>query len=156
VTMNEGGKGVFKRFCLIGFGIPAVLLVFTLGLYLSPWAVERAEATAGTLNIAAACLAVAGIAIWAFFSFYIYRRLWKVFPHIGDKEKGWSYAQGVFGLLGVGTSMTAVLATFYYLFSGDFNRSAILFGLSCLLACMECFRFPTRIADVEDTITEMG
>jgi len=155
VTTNGEGKGVFKRLCLISLGIPAVLLAFTLGLYLSPWAIERAEVSTGLLNAAAACIAVAGIAIWAFFSFYLYRRLWKVFPHLGDKEKGWSYAQGVFGLLGVGTIMTSVLATFYYLFSGDFNRSAILFALSLLLACVEFFRFPTRIADVEDIITEM-
>ncbi len=154
MIMNEGGKGVFKRFFLIGFGIPVVLLAFTIGLYLSPWAVERSEATASLLNTAAAFLALAGVGIWAFFSFCIYRRLWKVFPYIGDKEKGWSYAQGVFGLLGVGASMTSVLATFYYLFSGDFNRGAILFALAGLLACVECFRFPKRIADVEDIITE--
>lgn len=155
MTTNGEGKGVFKRLCLISLGIPAVLLAFTLSLYLSPWAIERAETSTSLLNTAAACLAVAGIVIWAFFSFYLYRRLWKVFPHLGDKEKGWSYAQGVFGLLGVGTSMTSVLATFYYLFSGDFNRSAILFALSCLLACVEFFRFPTRIADVEEIIAEM-
>ncbi|MBN2025560.1 MAG: hypothetical protein JW854_02185 [Actinobacteria bacterium] len=155
MTINGEGKGVFKRLCLISLGIPAVLLAFTLGLYLSPWAIERAEVSTGMLNAAAACLAVAGIAVWAFFSFYLYRRLWKVFPQLGDREKGWSYAQGVFGLLGVGTIMTSVLATFYYLFSGDFNRSATLFGLSLFLACVEFFRFPTRIADVEEIITEM-
>jgi uncharacterized membrane protein len=154
--MNGEGKGVFKRLCLISLGIPAVLAAFTTALYLSPWAMERTKTSTGLLNVATACLAVAAVAIWAFFSFYLYRRLWKIFPHIGDKEKGWSYAQGVFGLLGVGTSMTAVLATFYYLLTGDFNRSMLLFALSCLLACVEFFTFPTRIADVEDIIAGMA
>lgn len=153
--MSKEGKAVFKRFCLIALGIPSVLLAFTVALFLSPWAIEGAEVSEGVLTVAAACMAAAGIAIWAFFSFYLYRRLWKVFPHIGDSEKGWSYAEGVFGLVGVGTSMTSVLAMFYYLFSGDFNRSAMLFALSYLLAVVEAFRFPTRIADIEDTITEM-
>jgi hypothetical protein len=153
--MSKEGKAVFRRFCLIGLGIPTVLLAFTTALYLSPWAIGRAEVAPGTLTMIAACLAAAGLAIWAFFSLYLYRRLWKVFPHIGDREKGWSYAEGVFGLLGVGTSMTSVLANFYYLFTGDFNRSAVIFGLSYLLAILEAFRFPLRIADIEDTFEEM-
>jgi len=155
VTISKEGRAVFRRFCLISLGIPSVLLAFTAAMFLSPWAIERAEVTPGVLTAAAACLAAAGIVIWAFFSFFLYRRLWKVFPHIGDREKGWSYAEGVFGLLGVGTSMTSVLANFYYLFSGDFNRSAVLFALSYLLALVEAFRFPARIADVEDTIAGM-
>jgi ABC-type proline/glycine betaine transport system permease subunit len=153
--MSKEGKAVFKRFCLIALGIPSVLLAFVVALYLSPWAIEQAEVTEGVLTVATVCLAVAGVAIWAFFSFYLYRRLWKVFPYIGDREKGWSYAEGVFGLLGVGTSMSSLLANFYYLFSGDIKRSAVLFGLSYLLAAVEAFRFPMRIADVEDTIMEM-
>lgn len=156
MTMSREGKAVFRRFCLIALGIPLVLLAFTSVLFLSPWAIERAEVSAGTLTLATACLAAAGVAIWAFFTFYLYRRLWRLFPHIGDREKGWSYAEGVFGLLGVGTSMTAVLANFYYLFSGDFGRSAALFALSFLLATVEAFRFPMRIANVEDTLTETG
>jgi len=155
LAMSKEGKAVLRRFCLISLGIPSALLIFSAVLFLSPAAIEQADVTAGVLTIAAACLAAAGIAIWAFFSLYLYRRLWKVFPHIGDSEKGWSYAEGVFGLLGVGTSMTSVLANFYYLFSGDFNRAAVLFGLSYLMAIVELFRFPVRLADVEETITEM-
>ncbi len=155
MTITREGKSVFKRFCLIGLGIPSVLLAFAAALFLSPWAMERTGATPGALTATAACLAAAGVAVWAFFSFYLYRRLWNVFPHIGEKEKGWSYAEGVFGLLGVGTSMASVLALFYYLFSGDFNRGAVLFALSYLLAMVEAFRFPTRIADIEDTLAEM-
>ncbi len=155
MDVSKEGKTVFRKFCLIAFGIPSVLLAVTAVLYLSPWAIARAEVDPGTLTLVTACLAAAGAAIWAFFSFYLYRRLWKIFPHIGDSEKGWTYAQGVFGLVGVGTMLTAVLADFYYLFSGDFNRSAALFALSFLLALVETFMFPGRIADVEDTITGM-
>lgn len=153
--MSKEAKAVFWRFCLIGLGIPTALLAFTAALVVSPWAIERAEVAAGTLTAAAACLAAAGLAIWAFFSFVLYKRLWKIFPHVGDSEKGWSYAEGAFGLMGVGTSMTAVLACFYYLFSGDFSRGALLFALSYIMAAVEAFRFPTRIADVEDIIAEM-
>jgi hypothetical protein len=156
MTTGKEGRAVFRKFCLISLGIPAVLLAFSVTLYLSPWKTGRAEVTPGALTTAAVVLAAAGIAIWAFFSFFIYRRLWRVFPHIGDREKGWSYAEGVFGLLGVGTSMTSVLAVFYYLFSCDFNRAAVLFALSFLLAVVEAARFPVRIADVEKTIGEPG
>lgn len=153
--MSREGKAIFGRFCLISLGIPTVLLVFTSALFLSAWAVEKAEVSAGTLTVAAACLAAAGLAVWAFFSLFLYRRLWRVFPHVGDSERGWSYAEGVFGLLGVGTSMVSVLACLYYLFSGDFSRGAVLFGLSYFLAVFEAFRFPVRITGVEDIIAEM-
>jgi hypothetical protein len=156
MTVSNGSKGVFKRFCLISMGIPSVLLAFCAALYFSPWAIEHTAMSKTSLTWAAVGIAAGGLAIWAFFSFYMYRRLWKVFPHIGDKEKGWSYAEGVFGLLGVGTSMTSVLATFFYLFSGDFKRSVVLFALSYLLAAVEAARYPARIADVEDTLMGMG
>jgi hypothetical protein len=155
MTMSREVKVVFKRFCLIAFGIPAVLLAFTAALFLSPWAIERAEMTAGTLNIVTVCLAAAGVALWAFFSLFLYRRLWRLFPHIGEKQKGWSYAEGVFGLLGVGTSLSSVLANLYYLFTGDFIRSAVLYGISFLLAVFEASRYPGRISDIESTIAEM-
>jgi hypothetical protein len=154
VIASKEGNRVFKKFCLIALGIPSVLLAFTVAVYFSPWASDRAEVSAAALNVWAACMAAAGLAIWAFFSFLLYRRLWRVFPHIGDREKGWSYAEGVYGLLGVGTSTVAVLAMFYYLFSGDINRSAILFAVSYFLAGVEAIRFPGRIADIEDIISE--
>lgn len=155
MTVSKEGKGVFKRFCLIGLGIPSVLLAFVAVLYLSPWAIGRAEVTPAVLNTAAGCLAAAGLAIWLFFTFLLYRRLWKVFPHLGEREKGWSYAEGVFGLLGVGASMASVLGVFYYLFSGDFARAASLIALSFVLVLVEASRFPSRIADVEDTVARM-
>jgi hypothetical protein len=155
VAISKEGKEVFKRFCLIGVGIPLVLLIFISAIYLSPWAVKKAEATKGTLNLAAFGLAAAGLAIWAFFSFLLYRRLWKIFPHIAEKEKGWSYAEGTFGLLGVGVSMASVLGVFYYLFSGDYARGAMIIALSFVLALVEATMFPNRIADVEQLIAGM-
>ncbi len=150
MVLSAEGKKVFGRLCLIALGIPSALLAFCGVLHLSPWAVERAEAAARTLNLVAGCLVAGGLSTWAFFAFYLYRRLWKLFPYIGEKEKGWSYAEGVFGLIGVGTSMASVLGLFYYLFSGDFGRAALLFGLSYALAAVEAARFPARIADVEE------
>lgn len=154
MLMSEEGKKVFRRLCLIALGIPSVLLAFCAVLHLTPWAVERVEVGPGTLNIVAGSLAAGGFAAWAFLAFYLYRRLWKLFPYIGEKEKGWSYAEGVFGLTGVGTSMASVLGMFYYLFSGDFGRAALLFGISYAMAAVEAARFPARIADIEDMMKE--
>ncbi len=152
MVLSAEGKKVFGRFCLIALGIPSVLFAFCAVLHLTPWAVDRTGAAAATLNLAAGCLAAGGLSVWAFFSLYLYGRLWKLFPYIGEREKGWSYAEGVFGLTGVGTSMSSVLGLFYYLFSGDLGRAAILFMLSYALAGLEAARFPARIADVEDAI----
>lgn len=153
IASKEGNR-VFRRFFLIALGIPAVLLIFTTAVYLSPWAPDRASVSTAVLNLATAGVAAAGLIMWFFFSFYLYRRLWRVFPYIGDREKGWSYAEGVFGLLGVGTSINSVLATFFYLFSGEFNRSVIIFAVSFFLAGVEAIRFPTRMAEVEEIISE--
>lgn len=149
---NQEGRKVFLRFCLIGFGIPLVLLAFVLALYYLPWSIERARVSETTLNVAAACVAVLGMAFWAFFGQFLYRRLWRVFAHIADSERAWSYAEGVFGLMGVGVSMPSVLGVLFLLFTGDFSRSLALVGLSFLLAAGESFRFPGRIAEVERTI----
>jgi len=155
VTISQEGRNILKKFCLIAYGIPAVLLVFLLILYFSPWDIDQAQVSTRTLNVATACLAVAGVAMWAFFSHLMYRRLWKVFPYIADRDKAWSYAEGVFGLLGVGASMMSVLGVFYYLFSGDILRSIILITLSFVLAAIETARFPARFDEVEKIIAEI-
>lgn len=155
VAISKEGRKVFKRFCLIGLGIPAVLLLFISILYFSPLALDRAQVSNGVLNAAAAGLAAVGIIIWAFFSFVIYRRLWKVFPHISEKEKGWSYAEGAFGFVGVGISTSSVLGLFFYLFSGDYSRSVILIALSIVLMLVESAMFPNRIAEVENMVVGM-
>lgn len=152
MAMSHEGISIFKKFCLIAYGIPLALLVFTSVLYLSPWEIDQARISAATLNAVAACMAVAGVLIWAFFSYLMYRRLWKVFPYIADRDRAWSYAEGVFGLLGVGASMMSVLGVFFYLFAGDILRSIILIALSFVLALLETARFSTRFNEVERII----
>ena len=154
--MKEGRKRVLALFCLVGLGIPTTLLAFMLIARYGPWSLDRAEVTQGTLNLAAACVAAAGLAAWAFFDLYLFGRLWKIFPHIGDREKAWSYADGVFVLQGVGSSMASVLGVFFFLFSGDFARGAALAALSYLFALFEVARFPARMERVEETIERMG
>lgn len=138
--------------CLIAWGIPVVLLAFMAFMEFSPWKAEGAHVNRLTLNLAAAGLAAAGLAAWAFFTLYLYRRLWKVFPYVGRGEKAWTYAEGVFGLQGVGASMSSVLGIFLYLFGGGFWRAVILASLSLLLAAVETARFPLRAAEVEDLL----
>ncbi len=154
--ISSEGRKVFKRFCLIGFGIPTALLIFIAVLYISPWALATRNASKAGLNIAAGCLAAAGLLIWAFFSFVLYRRLWKAFPYIAEKEKGWSFAEGSFGLVGVGASMPSVLGVFYYLLTGGFSRGALIIALSFVLGLIEAARFPTRIDEVEQIILGMA
>lgn len=155
MTMSQEGRNILKKYCLIAYGIPSVLLFFMLVLYISPWDIDQAQVSTTTLNVAAACLTVAGVAMWAFFSHFMYRRLWRVFPYIADRDKAWSYAEGVFGLLGVGASMMSVLGVFYYLFTGDILRSIILITLSFVLALVETARFPTRFNEVEKIVAEI-
>jgi hypothetical protein len=152
VTISREGKGIFKKFCVIAYGIPAVLLAFTLILYFSPWDIDRTQASNAMLNVTAACLAAAGVGIWAFLGHLMYRRLWRIFPYIAEPERAWSYAEGVFGLLGVGASMMSVLGVFYYLFTGDIMRSIIFMVLSFMLAVVETARFPGRLDEVERII----
>ncbi len=153
--MAEGKKKVFLRLCLIGWGIPLILLPFIVFLALSPWSVRRAELSAASINAVTAALAAVGLAAWGFFNLYLYRRLWRLFPHLGNTEKGWTYAEGVFGLQGVGTSMSSVLGVFLYLFSGDAWRSVLVALISLALIVLEMARFPGRIAEVEDIVTRM-
>ncbi|MGQ9474726.1 MAG: hypothetical protein ACUVT4_03845 [Actinomycetota bacterium] len=153
--METGKKRVFTRMCLIAWGIPAVLLAFTTAMELSPWKAEPAQVDRLALDLSAAGLAAAGLGAWAFFSLYLYRRLWKLFPHVGRGEKAWTYAEGVFGLQGVGTGMSSVLSVFLYLFGGGYWRAAILASLSLVLAAVETGRFPLRAAEVEDLLEDL-
>jgi hypothetical protein len=155
VGISKEGRKVFKRFGLISFGIPAVLLIFISILYVSPWALARSSASKNVLNITAVALAAAGLLVWAFFSFLMFRRLWKAFPYIAEKEKGWTFAEGSFGLVGVGASMPSVLGVFFYLFTGDYVRGSLIIALSFVLALLESARFPARIDEMEQIIAEM-
>jgi hypothetical protein len=119
MAMSKEGKTVFKKFCLVGLGFPAVLFAFITAAYLSPWALDRAQVTSNVLNLVALAMAAAALAIWAFFSFLLYRRLWKLFPHVSQKDKGWTYAEATFILLGVGVMIASVLGVFLYVLTGD-------------------------------------
>ncbi len=154
--MHKERRKVFSRMSLIAWGIPAVLLVFTVVLEVSPWSIRQAQVGGRALNLVLICLAAGGLSIWAFFSLYLYGRLWKVFPYVGDAEKGWVYAEGVFGLQGVGCSMSSVLGVFLYLFGGGFWRALVMVSISFCLAIWETARFPLRIADVEELLGGMG
>lgn len=155
MAISREGRDVYKRFCLISMGIPAALLMLVLAFRFCPWAIQRSQVSSLTLNIAAVCLAAAGLGIWAFFNRVLYRRLWKIFPYIAQREKAWSYTEGVFGLLGVGSSMVSVLGVFFYLFTGDLSRSVVLIALAFILALYESARFPARLSEVERIISEM-
>jgi hypothetical protein len=52
--------------------------------------------------------------------------------------------------------MASGLGVFFYLFTGDYARGALLVGLSFSLALVESAMFPNRIADVELAIERMG
>lgn len=155
MNISEEGKRVFKRLCVIALASPTVFLAFVLIAHAS-FSPQRVGASSRSLNLTAAGLALAGLTIYLFFSALLYRRLWRLFPHIGDKEKGWSYAEGVFGLIGVGTMMPSVLGVLYYVIARDLLRGIILIALSYLLAVVEGVRFPGRIAEVEDALERMG
>ncbi|MDY6794826.1 MAG: hypothetical protein SWK76_06045 [Actinomycetota bacterium] len=155
MIISKEGRNVFKRFCLIALGIPTTLLVFVLALYFFPLAIEKAQVSTMVLNVAAACLGLIGLGIWLFFGQYLYGRLWKLYPDVTTREKAVSYAMGVFGFLGVGTSMVSVLGLFYYLFSGDVTRGVVLIGVSVILALVESARFPGRFDRVERIIAEL-
>lgn len=154
--MENGKRRVFARMCLIAWGIPVALLAFMAVMEFTPWKAERAHVSRIALDLATAGLAGAGLAAWAFFAFYLYRRLWKVFPHVGRSEKAWTYAEGVFGLQGVGASMSSVLGIFLYLFGGGFGRAVLLASLSLVLAGVETVRFPVRVEAVEDLLKDVG
>ena len=150
--METGKARVFARMCVIAWGIPLVLLSFMVAMEISPWKAESAHVSRLTLDLAAVGMAAGGLAAWAFFSVYLYRRLWKVFPQIGQEDKAWTYAEGVFGLQGVGTSVSSVLGVFLYLFGGGFWRAVILASLSLVLATVETARFSLRAGEVEDLL----
>ena len=60
-----------------------------------------------------------GLALWFFFSSLLYRRLWRLFPVAGEEGKFWTYAEGVFGLVGVGVAMPSLLGFFHFLLTAD-------------------------------------
>lgn len=127
-------------------GIPLVLFVATLVFHLVG-KVKTTSASATILSLATAGLALVGCGFWAFFSYLVYGRLWKVFETVSSRDKVWEFLEGSYLFVGVGISLVAALGVFYFIFTGDFARALFLFGLSAALYLVEALRFRTRVED---------
>ncbi len=125
-------------------GIPLVLFTATLVFHLVG-KVRATSASPTVLSLATAGLAVLGVGFWAFFSFLVFGRLWKMFDTISSREKVWEFLDGSYLFIGVGLSLVASLGVFYFIFTGDFARALFLFGLSLALYAFEALRFRTRV-----------
>lgn len=97
------------------------------------------------LSAVAAGLAAVGCGFWAFFSYLVFGRLWKVFDAVSSREKVWDFLEGSYLFIGVGISLVGALGVFYFVFTGDFARSLFLFGLSAALFILEGLRFRSRV-----------
>lgn len=151
---DTGRRTVLVRLCLIQFGIPSVLLLFQwLLLFITVrGATPKIDRLASSL-IAAALLA-AGLGLWWFFGSVMFRRLWQVFPVAGDERKFWVYAEGVFGLTGVGVAMPALLGFFQFLLSSDVVAGSALGGISLALGFYEASRFDAKVETAVAIISE--
>jgi hypothetical protein len=142
-------KRVFLRFLVIGLGIPLVLLAASTIIYFSH-PVERKQLSPTFFSLITLGLAAAGAIIWIFFSKILYHRLWTVFGHLPELQDAWTFAEGVYGLIGVGISLSSALGLLYYLISGDFLRSLFLHALAVLLLAIEVSRFLPRMDRLEE------
>jgi hypothetical protein len=128
-------------------GIPVVLFAVTLTFELLGKS-RTPQQSSLVLSAVTAGLALAGLAIWAFFSFFVFGRLWKVFDQIVSPEKLWEFLEGGYLFIGVGISLTAAIGVFYFIISGDFTRASVLFGLAGLLYLVELVRFGARTDEI--------
>jgi len=128
----------------VGLGIPLVLFAATLVFHLVG-KVKVSTHSGTVLSAVAAGLAVVGCGFWAFFSFLVFGRLWKVFDTVSSRDKVWEFLEGSYLFIGVGISLVAALGVFYFIFTGDFARSLFIFGLSAALFIFEALRFRTRV-----------
>ncbi|MHB8779771.1 MAG: hypothetical protein ACYC55_00090 [Candidatus Geothermincolia bacterium] len=143
---GSGRSKTFIHFTLVGLGIPLILgasvLVFELV------ADRRTDQSAGLLYIIVAALALVGLGIWAFFSFFMFGRLWKVFERVSSPEKMWEFIDGTYLLIGVGISLIAAIGVFYYIFTADVAGAAALVGLAGMLYLLEVARFSGRVSNI--------
>lgn len=154
---DEAGKRrVIGRFYLIQFGIPAVLLAFEvfLALVIEEGLTPRISRPLSAL--VGAVLLVVGLGLWTFFSSVLFRRLWSLFPVAGEESKFWVYAEGVFGLVGVGVSMTALLGFFHFLLARDVVVGITLGIVSLALGALEARRFEARVKEAADAVKAAG
>jgi hypothetical protein len=152
ILIGEQRK-VLVRFLAVGLGIPVVLCLMELIIYFS--VEERAmRAVSGTRWLIVAGLAALGVAIWAFFSQLLYRRLCDLFAYAPEDQDPWDFVEGIYGFIGVGISMSAVLGFFYYVINRDLLGSLILYGLAVVLLGIELSRFLPRMDRLEDKLKE--
>jgi len=147
----KGQKRVFYRFLLIGLGIPVVLVLAESLIHLIH-PLRRVSVSSAILNLVTLALVAAGMAIWAFLSRLLYRRLWTLFHHLEGDYDAWLYAEGTYGFVGVGISLSSALGFLYYLISGDYLRSLFLHALSLALLMVEIFSFSSRIKKIGDKL----
>ncbi len=146
-----GPKRVLYRFLLIGLGIP-VALVTTESLIHLIHPLRRLSVSSALLNLVILGLVGFAIIIWFFFSRLLYRRLWDLFDNLKGDHDIWSYAEGSFGFVGVGISLSSALGLLYYLVSGDYLRSIVLHALALALFVVEILSFSSRMDKVRSKL----
>ncbi len=146
---GTGRSKVLARLLVIGLGIPSVILVMELAIQFT--AEEKAVRYAsGARWLIVALLALLGAACWALFGQVLYRRLWSIYSLSPDSQDAWSFAEGAYGLIGVGISLNSVIGFFYYAVNRDPAGSFVLFGLALALLAAELLRFPGRMDELEE------
>jgi hypothetical protein len=101
-------------------------------------------------------LVLAGAAAWAFFAQFLYHRLMGLLRGTGGPRDVWTFAEGAYGLIGVGISLSPAMAFFYYSMSRDFPGSLALHGLAWILVAVELLRFLPRTDALEEMAEESG
>ncbi len=142
-------RKILARFLVIGLGIPLVLLVMELVIQFATE--EKAmRYVSGTRWLIIGCLLLVGLGCWALFSQLLYPRLWALYSHSRDTQDVWSFAEGTYGFIGVGISLSSVIGFFYYVVNRDFAGSLCLYGLALVLLAVELSRFLKRMDQLEE------
>ena len=147
---NAHLRKIIFHFSLVGFGIP-VLLFASMQIFNIAVKTGQIGASPLVLDLVILVLALVGLGTWAFFSAFMYKRLWTIFDSISSREKIWEFMEGSYLFIGVGISLISAIAVFYSIITGDFLRPLFLFGLSALLFIFELMRFRSR---VENTVSK--
>jgi hypothetical protein len=151
-----GRKRVLGRFYLIQFGIPVVLLLLQVIMVLATGKGTAPRISRPLSAAVGAGLLAMGLALWFFFSSLLYRRLWRLFSVAGEEGKFWTYAEGVFGLVGVGVAMPALLGFFHFLLTADLAVGVALAMVSLALGAGEAYRFDGKVVEAIALAGEAG
>jgi|GEM_PF-938933 len=142
-------RKVLTRFLLIAGGISLLLLAVEL-MGLAALGGEPSRLTGYSRWLAVAGLLLAGMGSWAFFSQFLFRRLLRFLGAAASEEDVWAFAQGCYGLVGVGIALSPAMAFFYYALTRDFAGSMALHGLAWVLLAAELLRFLPRTDELEE------